>query len=58
MTRNKKKKSKMISTEYATEDSINDYVEGFIDEEGPDIRRNDELNRHEYTLRIFPNPDW
>lgn len=54
----KKKKRKMISTKYAAENPINDYIEGFTDEEGPDIRNNDDLNKYEYTMRIFPNPDW
>ena len=48
----------MISTKYAAENTINDYIEGFTDEEGPDIRNNDDLNKYEYTMRIFPNPDW
>lgn len=58
MNSNKKKKSKMISSKYTNENPLNDYIEGFTDEEGPDIRKNDDLNNYEYTMRIFPNPDW
>ena len=58
MSRNKYGKNKIISSKYGRGQDFNDYVEGFTEEEGPDIRKNDDSNVHEYTMRIFPDPDW
>lgn len=58
MSRNKYGKNKIISSKYGRGQDFNDYVEGFTDEEGPDIRENNEKEVHEYTMRMFPDPDW
>ena len=58
MSRNKYGKNKIISSKYGRGQDFNDYVEGFTEEEGPDIRKNDDSKVHEYTMRIFPDPDW
>ena len=42
MGMNKYNKNKVISSKYAKGIDFNDYVEGFIDEEGPDVRNNDD----------------
>ena len=39
-------------------DDFNDYVEGFIDEEGPDVRNNDDRRTYGYTMKMFPGPEW
>lgn len=57
MGRKKNKKTKIISSVYKKND-FNDYIEGFTDEEDTDIRKNDDNRNFEYTMRIFPNPDW
>ncbi|WP_294407213.1 hypothetical protein [uncultured Clostridium sp.] len=58
MAEGRHKTEKIISSKYGRGNEFNDYVEGFTDEEGPDIRKNDEHEVHEYTMRIFPDPDW
>lgn len=55
--RKKYEKNKIMSTSYEKEYDFNDHIEGFTDEEGPDIRKNDD-NIHDYTMKMFPNPDW
>lgn len=56
--RKKYEKNKIISTSYEKEYDFNDHIEGFTDEEGPDIRKNDDDNIHDYTMKMFLNPDW
>ena len=51
-------KNRIISSNYGKGQDYNDYVDGFTDEEGPDIRKNDDSNEYKYTMRMFPNPDW
>lgn len=58
MSRSRYGKSKIISSKYGRGNDFNDYVEGFTDDEGPDIRKNDEFYTHEYTMKMFPDPDW
>ena len=58
MGMNKYNKNKVISSKYAKGIDFNDYVEGFIDEEGPDVRNNDDRRTYGYTMKMFPGPDW
>lgn len=59
MPSNNKNKKKISFKDYPNETNFNDYLPSFNDIEGEDPRAiDDENNNYEYTMRIFPNPDW
>ena len=56
---NKHKKNIMISNKYSRGEDYMDTIEGYDDLEIKDEQKhNDYGETREFTMRIFPDPDW